>query len=568
MKHNPKIVAVNESSAFAYHRAMKNRRENNMLDALELMRAAAERSPENPEYSLKLANLYAEIGCFRQSARVLLDRMAAGNAPGDCSFALIFDLLALNATDSARALSRFLHDGMSDGEFIQAFHRVMQSAPPRVPPPRCSSRREYRAFCISKRAASALQAGEIGRALRLFESCVALAPGRSDLRVQYAAALHAAGETRRALDETENALNSPRADMRARISAAQLMTILGDPDRARAILRGVMGEHPAGAELKMLVYALYDAGLYPESANCARLALQETPYDRELLHARAVALSRSGISDSRAAKYWLHILRIDPDDAVAEYYRAVAEKGCLKKIEPDCLYRLPKTECERRLSLIQACMRGGAEAMAEGFASDPEYRRAILWAAQTNDAHLRAAALLTLAGLDNPEAKSLARTILVCEGLPVRLKLDALTLAKLRQVDLGGAADPVLQDCARETDIEALLKPFTVGERALIRQTIEQLDRARTAASPMLPAYMWLAYRRNPATRSDLVPSMEAATGALTCACLSACRRKPNVRAIHRRFGGSPRKLDYYVRRFGRALNSLKGETKDEDLRF
>lgn len=144
MKHNPKIVAFNESSAFAYHRAMKNRRENNMLDALELMRAAAERSPENPEYSLKLANLYAEIGCFRQSARVLLDRMAAGNAPGDCSFALIFDLLALNGhrlCPRAFPLSarwnerRRIHSGIPSRNAERAAARSPAALlqPPRIP---------------------------------------------------------------------------------------------------------------------------------------------------------------------------------------------------------------------------------------------------------------------------------------------------------------------------------------------------------------------------------------------------------------------------------------------------
>lgn len=568
MKHNPKIVAFNESSAFAYHRAMKNRRENNMLDALELMRAAAERSPEDSEYALKLANLYSEIGCFRQSARILLDQLAAGNACEECWFSLIFDLIALRATCSARALSRYLHQGMTEAEFIQAFHRATQSRPAHTNPPRCSTRHEYRAFCISERATNALQAGEIERALRLYLSSVALAPNRSELRVQYASALHAAGDTKRARAEIEFALGLPNIDLHTRIAAAQLTTILGDTDRVRALLMGIMAEHPAGAELKTLVYALYDAEMYPESANCARLALQETPYDRELLHARAVALSRSGVPDDRAEKYWLRILRMDPDDVVAEYYRAVAEKGRLKQIELDCLYRLPGTERARRLSLIQAHMSGGLDAMSEGYASDPEYRRAILWAAQTDDASLRSAALLTLAGLNNPEATSLARTILVCDELSMRLKMDALSLAGLRQTELCGAAEPFLRDCARETDIDALLKPFTVGERALIRRTIEQLERARAAASPVLPAYIWLKYRRDPATRSDLVSSMEAATGALTWACLSVCRKRPNLRTIHRRFGGSPRKLDYYVRRMGRALSSNKGETNDEDLRL
>ena len=66
MKHNPKVVNFNRSPAFAYHRAMINRRENNPLDALELLRSAAEHSPENAEYRLQLARQYAEIGWYEE----------------------------------------------------------------------------------------------------------------------------------------------------------------------------------------------------------------------------------------------------------------------------------------------------------------------------------------------------------------------------------------------------------------------------------------------------------------------------------------------------------------------
>ena len=75
MKHNPKVVSFNRSSAYAHHRAMVNRRENNPVDALELMRHAVERAPDNREYRLDLAELYCEMGCHRQSSKLLLDML-------------------------------------------------------------------------------------------------------------------------------------------------------------------------------------------------------------------------------------------------------------------------------------------------------------------------------------------------------------------------------------------------------------------------------------------------------------------------------------------------------------
>ena len=60
---------------------------------------------------------------------------------------------------------------------------------------------------------------------------------------------------------------------------------------------------------------------------CARLAMQETPYDRHLLHVRAVALLRTGAPAAQAAKFWERIVRIDPEDSVAAYYLQAASQG-------------------------------------------------------------------------------------------------------------------------------------------------------------------------------------------------------------------------------------------------
>ena len=62
MKTNPKVVSFERSAAYVHHRAMKNRRDNNLVDALELMRHAVEQSPENDDYLLDLAELYCEMG--------------------------------------------------------------------------------------------------------------------------------------------------------------------------------------------------------------------------------------------------------------------------------------------------------------------------------------------------------------------------------------------------------------------------------------------------------------------------------------------------------------------------
>ena len=78
MSKYPKVVSFDRSAAYLHHRAMMNRRDNHTVDALELMRRAVEASPENSEYRLDLAELYCEMGCHEQSARLLLDMLSQG----------------------------------------------------------------------------------------------------------------------------------------------------------------------------------------------------------------------------------------------------------------------------------------------------------------------------------------------------------------------------------------------------------------------------------------------------------------------------------------------------------
>ena len=56
MKHNPKVVSIDRSAAYVHHRAMKNRRDNNPVDALELL-------SQMPEYAGKFRLIpYSAVG--------------------------------------------------------------------------------------------------------------------------------------------------------------------------------------------------------------------------------------------------------------------------------------------------------------------------------------------------------------------------------------------------------------------------------------------------------------------------------------------------------------------------
>ena len=119
MKYNPKVVPFDRSAAYVRHRALKNMRDNNPVDALELMRHAVEHSPDNQEYLLDLAEMYCEMGLHEQSNRILLDLLAERNAPAECYYGLALNQFGRNELESARQALSLYESCASDGEYLE-----------------------------------------------------------------------------------------------------------------------------------------------------------------------------------------------------------------------------------------------------------------------------------------------------------------------------------------------------------------------------------------------------------------------------------------------------------------
>ena len=172
---------------------------------LELLRSAAEHSPENAEYRLQLARQYAEIGWYEESCRLALDVLAEADAPADAYLLLADSLISIGRSDAAEALMLYALAHIENEAFILAAQRMLfEISMANRPEARKNRRAEY-AERIAMRALKHLGEGEVEKAIQIFESCPPLSKNQSRIRVQYAAALCAANETDRAVSELETA---------------------------------------------------------------------------------------------------------------------------------------------------------------------------------------------------------------------------------------------------------------------------------------------------------------------------------------------------------------------------
>lgn len=573
MSKNPKLVSFKRSPAYVHHRAMLNRRENNIVDALELMRRAVEESPDNREYRLDLAELYCEMGCHGQSSRLLLDMLAEDDSPSECYYGLALNQLGMNDVSGAKKLLELYLRRDPEGAHSEEVDQLAAELDMVSHMNRPANRRLHRAARIADRACEAMKADDAAKACRLFEQSLAMASEQYEMRALYAMALLMKGDHDAARDEAERAAAGYPPSVRALCVSAQVLSLLGEGSRAQQLIERAMAERPDGQELRLMIYAMGEMHMDEQVAEYARLALQETPFDRELIHMRAVALWLSGETDEMVERFWTRILRIDPDDSIAAFYRDTAHRGALSEYSFDYSYQVPAEEFKRRIAALVGELGQGFERVSQLWKADAGFRQLVRWAIDAEDVRLSRAAMTALTTIDTEDSRSLLRELLFSAGLSTELKLHAALALRLQ----GTSPDAILPAAAGLTegmlpDADALLARLTVGERQLVRYADEILRYEYQIDARLPLTLMWSAYRQLRGTHADPLRCIDAASAALAYNYLMINDQKPNLRRVCRAFGCEMRMMVYYARRIAGCLERIatdditKGAAPDEDL--
>ena len=561
MDKNIKVVAFKRSSAYVHHRAMLNRRENRIVDALELMRRAVEDAPENREYRLDLAELLCEMGCHEQSTRLLLDMLAEGDGPSECYYGLALNQLGMNDLNGARRSLSLYSRRDPEGAHLEEVRQLAAELDFFGELSHPVNRRLHRASCIADRACDAMKADMPEKACRLFERSLEMSSEQYDMRALYAMALLISGRGAEALEQANRAADGYPPSVKALCVSAQVLALSGDARGARALIGRAVGERPEGQDLRLMIYVMGELGMDAEVANYVRLALREAPFDRDLLHMRAVALNRTGTPDGRVARFWARILRIDPGDSVAQYYQEAALKGRLDEDAPDYNYQVPRREFERRLRLLVTQLGQGYEQLEARWRDDPAFRQLMGWAVRAEDPRLSRAAMTALTTIDHRESRSLLRMLLFNEGVSGDLKLHAAMVLRLQGVD-SEAIMPARTGLGPGfmPDARAMMERLGVGERQLVRYADEVLQREYGVSALSHLLLIWSAYRQMRGTSVDPVRCVGGGAAALAYSYMLVYGPRPDTAALAEQFGCDARQLVYYARRITGCLDRIAQE--------
>ncbi len=405
-----KIVTFSRSADYLHQRAMRNRRAGSMLDALDLMRGALERDGENLVYQMDLAELYCEMGCHRQSIRMLLTVLSGEEPVSECLFGMCCNYIGMRDYQAAHALMMWFL--MLDPESIERpeVAETLSLLVQRQIEAYRSGRKHRRAEHFAARGKALLRAQDSAMGIEMLRRAYELDPADQRTAALLAIALAAADEKDAALPLIKQALASQEVTVRTRCIAAHLFASLGDAEAALAQFRAVQQMERDEDDQFLLLHSAAQSGFHQLVLDTANEVLKVLPYDALALHMKAAAMINLGESDGAARKYWERLARLDPSDEAAKYYAAQAAKGQLAGTRIRYDGELPERELMARAEYLLDQQGKDGEALWDESA---KYRQALSWLVQCRDADLTQASLLILSRIDRPDAALLMRECLL-----------------------------------------------------------------------------------------------------------------------------------------------------------
>lgn len=549
MSYNRKIVGFERNGAYLHGRAMKNLRENNPLDALDLLRGALAQEPDKREYRLDLAELYSRLGRHELSSALILDMLSEGDEGSECYLALSVERFGRGDVEGAkRALDIYRVKAGDEAYFdcMDAFEEGM--ADRLLGELRDDDRRVERARKICARAVEALGQGRSEAMLRLLEDADARGLLLDNDRVYYALALKLAGEDARAREQLS--AMPPVDDVRRLCVLAQLEQLLGRTEAADETIRRMIEGRPEDADRIFLIYTLIKMERYEAASKLAAEALRAAPYDAPLLHMNAVFRLRAGDA-AQAAAYWGRILRIHPGDSVAAYYAQGLREGTLDAGDLPFTCDVPIMEKLERLERMTKRLECDMDGAIAAWREEESFRSIVLWMTELPESYCVRAAALLLALAGDARADSALRVLMDRHDVDAETKAHVLALYKGR----GGTAANILPPDADEADgilpaSAEILRALPACERQLVRFASEVLeDDFKICALPALAAN-WSAYRRRSmrAGRHEVLLSTQEAAAALVWNYLLEHGKHVRPSKLAKSFDCKQRRMIYYAR--------------------
>ncbi len=548
-----KVVPFRRNASYLHQRALKNKRDGSRLDALELLRQALGREPNNTTYALDMAQLCSEMGLFEQSNRLLMRAMTNGDASPECLYGMALNLYKQGDISRAeRVLRAYIDDekqaGAHTDDAARLLDEISYARESNIP----EQRKLRRAMRIVNRACDAMRKGDAETGERLFEKSIAIYDYAPEVHALYALSLFMRGDYDSARAEARASVDMahkkrPGGGVNAICISAQVLNYLGDREEAVALIKSALPLEAEENEQRLRINALCEMGLHELVGEQTAIMLREYPYDKMLLHISSVAAYNQNASKAKVLKGWQRIQRLDPDDPICEYFISRINSENPPERPMEYLYALPHDEVLNRIRYLSECMARGEDALTDAWKNDKRFRSIIEWELSLNNERLTCTALTILSGVNDDTARMTLRVYAERPDTPVSLRMYALTMIRLLDI----TETPVLRKsfaaAALPSEDEAM-ENMPVAQKQMIRYAADYIEDEYGEYPVADIALLWRAYLAKRNGVGDPVRRTEVGSAALAYIFLSLRDEKPSIGAISKWFACPHRQVEHIVR--------------------
>ena len=550
MSEKPNVVPFERDADFLRQRALKNQKDNHLIDALELMRKAVEAQPDNDEYRMELAQLLTEVGCPERSNREWLTLIYDPDNRGRCFYGMAMNQLAQGDTQTAQKL---LNECIYHATGMEEAGRQLRDQIDLLEAMRIRPRRVRHIQAAVEKACLRLYAGDVGLARRSLRQILKKAPDQADARALLGLAEAMDGNLQEAVSQVEQALPQRDGDGRTLCVAAEVYHMAGADDKARELLIQETREMRPQDKWQMLtISTLFENGLYQRAWDWTKDALVTRPYDRALLHMMALLSLHLGQGAQAAAGYWHRIRRIDPEDTIAAYYLELAEQdrlGNWQDFNGD--YQVPEAEKARRYAYLTELMDADVEQVVEKWKSDADFRALVDWCLNAGEVPYQKSAMMLLCSTDDPRAVCRVREYLMREDTDIAMRIRAVAMYRSMGLDPDSILPPYMKiKMLFAPDGDKILRKMGVGHTQLVHYAEEVLQREYGLESAPMLALTWEFYRDARKLRYDPLLDTETAAAMLAWNFLRRKKQNPQIEKLSRQFDCSPRRLRFFCKYF------------------
>lgn len=551
-----KVVPFALTATRVRRRAEEHARRGRVLEAIELYRRAAQED-EMPTGWLYLARLLRSNACYEQAMRVLYRMICRGDVPPDAWLELAKCQRALDMREGVQdSLYHLLDEDPYSDSADEARDMLAQMDGEDLP------KEPFRLPVISRRAMAAWRQGEWKLAERRFRRVAKLSKQPGGVYATLAMLSLTSPKPQTALVYAARAMRLEPHNIRVRTMAAVCFAMQGKKRYAQALLEKCIPDVRTVSEENAVMTALDSLSMKALKQRFTEARRKITPYRAELLRLAADMAAAKGDLDS-AAKLWNTMLRIDPQDTMAQAMLRLAQQEP-EHIEAGSHPEQIKRRMEARLAAI-VFQRPTEEQLAPG----SETRMAVDWCvAQENHVFCKLV-LKSIVLTELPAAQEYLNELLTSPHVCHEARNELMELLaeagrlEQRQVLMGQCI--ALAQAAQRQDA-----PYAAEKRFLMLVMLETKKHRMTAQMVEFAAEAWRCMT-NRMRRDAVGRSSYAYVKAVEIIRLRLAGREDDVRR-------TVRDLNVSHRRIGRVITKLvragavevtdEGETDDEMYQF